>query len=145
MAEQTTFTLINPQNGNLAFKVFSFENNDCFDHIQRLNYYSIILLIEGDVKLKADFSEYDFANNTIMCFAPYQPFMISAKEKLKGMALNFHPDFFCIHKHHKEVSCNGVLFNNIYNPPFITVTEKELQQFILLAEQMKTEMQIELE
>ena len=53
-------TLINPQNGNLAFKIFSFENNVIFDHIQRLNYYSIIWITKGSGKVKADFSEYDF-------------------------------------------------------------------------------------
>ena len=141
MAEQTTFTLINPQNGSLAFKVFSFENNNCFDHIQRLNYYSIILLIEGEGKLKADFSEFEITKNILLSFSPFQPFMISEVKNLKGIAINFHPDFFCIHKHHKEVSCNGVLFNNIYNPPFISISEKELHSFLLLTEQMKTEMQ----
>ncbi len=42
MKQQNTFTLINPQNGNLAFKLFSFDNNAYFDHLQRNNYYSLI-------------------------------------------------------------------------------------------------------
>ncbi len=40
MAGQTALTLVNPQNGNLAFKVFSFDNNNYFDHLQRNNFYS---------------------------------------------------------------------------------------------------------
>ena len=141
MTAQKVYTLVNPQNGNLAFKIFSFEGNNYFDHLQRNNYYSIILITKGKGKLKADFSEYDFQPDTMMCFAPYQPYMISTKEELNGIALNFHPDFFCIHKHQNEVACNGVLFNNIYQPPFITIEQKDTENFYAIIEQMKTEMQ----
>jgi len=141
MITQSVFTLVNPQNGNLAFKIFSFEDNSYFDHLQRNNYYSIILITKGKGKLKADFSEYDFQPNSMMCFSPYQPYMISTNQELKGIALNFHPDFFCIHKHHNEVACNGVMFNNIYQPPFIAMEQKDTEKFYAIIEQMKTEMQ----
>jgi len=141
MTVQTSFTLVSPETDNLAFKIFSFEDNSHFNHLQRLNYYSIILITEGEGKLKADFSEYNFENGCILFFAPYQPFMIKDSEKLKGIVLNFHPDFFCIHKHQKEVACNGVLFNNIYEPPYVSVTKEETQRFYIMIEQMRAEMQ----
>jgi AraC family transcriptional regulator, transcriptional activator of pobA len=141
MTTQTVFTLVNPQNGDLAFKMFSFEDDSYFDHIQRNNYYSLIWLTQGKGKVKADFSEYDFRPNSLFAFSPYQPFMFSASKNLTGGAIQFHPDFFCIHKHQAEVACNGVLFNNIYQPPFITIDEKSSSTFKMLIEQMKTEMQ----
>ena len=141
MTTQTVFTLVNPQNGNLAFKVFSFEDDSYFDHIQRNNYYSLIWLTHGNGKVKADFSEYDFKPNCLFAFSPYQPFMLSAGKELTGLAIQFHPDFFCIHKHQTQVACNGVLFNNIYQPPFITIDDKNSSTFKMLMEQMKTEMQ----
>jgi len=141
MFNQSAFTLVNPQNGNLAFKLFSFEDNGFFDHIQRLNYYSLIWLKAGEGILKADFTEYNFASGTLFAFAPYQPFMISANTPIKGIAIHFHPDFFCIHKHHKEVACNGILYNNIYQPPFVTVDETAAPTLEMLCEQIKTEMQ----
>jgi AraC-like DNA-binding protein len=137
---QKVLTLVNPTNGNLAFKVFSFEDNSQFDHLQRLNYYSIILIKEGNGKLKADFYEYTFLQNTIMCFAPYQPFMIETGKKINGFVINFHSDFFCIHKHQKEVACNGVLFNDIYKPPFVNLEQADLEIFNTLFEQIKVEM-----
>lgn len=133
-------TLVNPSNGNLAFKIFSFENNNLFDHLQRFNYYSILLIQEGQGKLKVDYVEYEFAKNTMFCFAPYQPFMIESTETVKGFALNFHPDFFCIHKHQKEVACNGVLFNDIYDPPFVKLEQNNLDFFRSIFEQMNEEM-----
>ncbi|OAQ42250.1 AraC family transcriptional regulator [Pedobacter psychrophilus] len=137
---QKVNTLISPANGNLAFKVYSFEDNSSFDHLQRLSYYTVILINKGQGKLKVDFAEYNFTQNTLLCFTPYQPFMIETSTGISGFVINFHPDFFCIHKHQKEVACNGVLFNDIYKPPFVNLEQKDLESFCTLFEQMKVEM-----
>jgi AraC family transcriptional activator of pobA len=141
MIDQSSFTLVNPQNGNLAFKLFSFESNSCFDHIQRLNYFSLIWIQKGKGKVKVDFSEYDFTENQLLAFAPYQPFMLSTDDVIEGKVIHFHPDFFCIMKHHDEIACNGVLFNNIYEPPYIMIDEITKATFNMVLEQMKIEMQ----
>ena len=141
MIQQNTLTLVNPQNGNLAFKILSFENNDFFDHIQRNNYYSLIWAQEGKGLLKADFADYKFSGDNLFAFSPYQPFMLILEKELKGIAIQFHPDFFCIHKHHQEVACNGVLFNNIYQPPIVVIEEKVKPTLQMLIDQMKAEMQ----
>ncbi len=134
-------TLVNPQNGNLAFKIFSFDDNTCFDHIQRHNYYSIVWITKGSGHLRVDVSAYDFDNGGMFFFSPYQPFMIEKATNIAGTALHFHPDFFCVHKHQAEVACNGILFNNIYEPPFITIDETAAVSITGLLQQMITEMQ----
>jgi AraC family transcriptional activator of pobA len=141
MLSQSTFTLVNPQNGNLAFKYLEFEDNSFFDHVQRNNYFSLIWVISGNGKLKADFAEYDFITNSLFAFSPYQPYMFCGDVPIKGIAIYFHPEFFCVFKHHKEVSCNGVLYNNIYQPPFVTIDDPSAVTFKMLCEQIKTEMQ----
>ena len=140
MSDQAVFTLINEQNGNLAFKLFSFQDNSYFDHLQRNNYYSLIWVKEGIGKLKTNFSEYNFEKNSLFSFAPYQPFMLSSTS-VKGVAIYFHSDFFCIHKHQTEVTCNGVLFNNIYQKPFFRVDEKLEDMLDNVIGQIKTEIQ----
>lgn len=140
MINTEAFTLINPQTGNLAFKLFTLEDNSHFDHIQRLNYYSMIWVKKGKGKLKVDFSEYNFAENQFLAFAPYQPFMLSSSDLMEAVVIHFHPDFFCIHKHHAEVACNGVLFNNIYEPPFVTMDNSAKNTIIMILDQIKTEM-----
>ena len=141
MSDQSVFTIVNRQNGNLAFKLLWFDDNSYFDHIQRNNYYSLIWIRNGSGIVTADFSEHNFEKGSLFAFSPYQPFMVATKEKLGGIAFQFHPDFFCIHKHHKEVACHGVLFNNIYEPPFVRVSEAAASTFGMLAENMKTELQ----
>lgn len=141
MTNPNTFTLIDPQTGNLAFKLFTLADNSPFDHIQRLNYYSLIWIQKGKGQVKVDFSEYDFQQDHLLAFAPYQPFMLIAEEVLNGIVIHFHPDFFCIHKHHQEVACHGVLFNNIYEPPYVCIDQATQKTFEMLLEQMKAEMQ----
>ena len=140
MSNQTAFTLVNKQTGNLAFKLFSFEDNSYFDHLQRNNYYSLIWVKEGNGKLKTDFSEYNFGPDSLFSFTPYQPFMFLSN-LIKGIAIYFHADFFCIHKHQTEVTCNGVIFNNIYQMPFIKIDEILQNTLNKLIEQIKSEMQ----
>lgn len=135
-----TFTLINEQNGNLAFKLFSFDDNSYFDHLQRNNYYSLIWIKKGNGKLKMDFSDYHFEKDSLFAFSPYQPFMISS-ETIKGIAIYFHSDFFCIHKHQTEVTCNSVLFNNIYQSPILFVEDDYRFKFETLIEEIKSELQ----
>src|SRR5580765_8003617 len=135
-------TLIDPQNGNLAFKIFSFSDDNHFDHIQRLDYHTMILILQGEAQLKADFSEYLIRQSCLLYFSPYQPFMLNQVSDIDGICINFHSDFFCIHKHHQEIACNGVLFNNIYRQPYILLEDPELREFIRIIDQMKEEMKI---
>ncbi|TCN60631.1 helix-turn-helix domain-containing protein [Flavobacterium circumlabens] len=141
MAHQNVFTLINPQNGNLAFKLLWFDDNSHFDHLQRNNYFSLIWITKGSGKVKADFAEHQFEKDSLLAFSPYQPFMICTKGDIQGIAINFHPDFYCIHMHQKEVSCNGVLFNNVYQPPFTSITDQAKITLQMVIDQMKTEIQ----
>ncbi len=141
MLNQPILTLVNPQNGNLAFKYQEFEDNHFFDQLQRNNYFSLIWVINGSGKLKADFAEYDFPDNSLFAFSPYQPYLLKTNHPVKGIAIYFHPDFFCIYKHHKEVTSHGVLYNNIYQPPFVKVDESIATTLTMLCEQIKTEMQ----
>eukprot|EP01037_Dinobryon_pediforme_P016268 gene16268-16447_t len=100
-------------------KLFSFTDDNYFDQIQRHNYYTIIWVTSGNGKLKTDFSESSFGSNTMFTFSLYQPFMITGGA-IEGLVLNFHPEFFCIYKHHKE---------------------KSAATFKMLAEQLRSEMQ----
>ena len=138
MKDKQVFTLINEQTGNLAFKILPFSDNSHFDHLQRNNYFTLIWIKNGSGKLRTDFSEFYFEQNSMFSFAPYQPFMLNA-EYCEGIAVFFHSDFFCIHKHHTEVTCNGVLFNNIYQHPVFPIDEASQVIFQELIEKMKTE------
>ncbi len=141
MLQQSAFTLINQQNGKPAFKLFSFDDNSFFDHLQRNIFFTLIWVKEGSGSINADFDRYDFGENSLFTFAPYQPYIITASRPIKGVAIYFHFDFFCIHKHQKELELNGVLYNNVYQPPFVTVDENAAATFNMVYQQMELQMQ----
>ncbi|WP_299314750.1 response regulator transcription factor [uncultured Aquimarina sp.] len=138
MSEQQSHTIINQQSGDLAFKLLFFDSNSHFDHLQRNNYFTLIWLTSGEGTLRTVYSKYNLEENSMFSFAPYQPFMIESKI-CKGIAIYFHSDFFCIHKHHREVTCNGVLFNNIHQSPIFLVNTSTQQTFENLIENIKKE------
>lgn len=141
MTAQTAFTLINPQTKALALKIFAFEDDAWSKQLKNYSYYTMVLVSKGKGKVRSDFSEYDFEDYTLMCFAVYQPLMIRAEGEFKGLLINFHPDFFCIHQHQKEVACNGVLFNNIYESPLVKLDEQGFQSLSMIVNELKTGMQ----
>lgn len=140
MTVERSLILTHPKTHNLDLRVFTFEEENPYDMLQRLNYYSLIWIKQGQGVLKADFSNYSFTSGSLFAFTPYQPFIFFPENGLSGVAINFHPDFFCIHQHHKDVACNGVLFNNIYKPPFIKVDAPTAGILDTLLSQIRAEM-----
>ncbi len=141
MTEQTIVKFINPQSKDLALTVYKFEDDAHFNSLTNYNCFSMILVTKGKGTLLADVSAYTFTENSLLCFSLYQPFKIKSEEALKGIAINFHPDFFCLHKHRNEVSCNGVLFNNIYDSPVVSLTTNEMQSLLQIANELESEIQ----
>jgi AraC family transcriptional activator of pobA len=133
--------LFNPQSKSLVFKVLTFESDEYFNTLKQYNYFSVILILAGKGSLIADISEYSFKGNSLMCFSLYQPFKIQCEKGFKGIMVNFHPEFFCLHKHRNEVSCNGVLFNNIYESPITSLTTDEAQYLLTIITGLKIEME----
>ena len=132
--------LFNPQTKSLACRVLSFDDAEYFSGLNKYNYFSLILILKGEGSVTADVSGFSFNQNSLMCFSLYQPFKIIANGELKGIMVNFHPEFFCLHKHRHEVSCNGVLFNNIYESPVINLNEEEKQSLLTTITGLKTAM-----
>ncbi|SEL08739.1 AraC-type DNA-binding protein [Aquimarina amphilecti] len=130
--------IIDKQNGELAFRLERFDDLNQFDHLQRKNYYSIVLLKGNNYKLSVDLSICELQGNQMICLSPYQPFMISSEEPCSGWLLNFHPDFFCTYRHQNEIETEGILFNNFFGLPHFKISEEAL--FLNLIDQISKEM-----
>nr|WP_198999524.1 AraC family transcriptional regulator [Flavobacterium sp. ASV13] len=143
MLSQEVYTLVNQQNGNLSFKVFEFDNTSYFDHIQRNNYFTLILITSGKGLAKVDLCEYVFKENTLFAFYPYQPFMLASDGPITGISIQFHHDFFCIYRHHKEIAANGILFNNVYQQPFILLDQNNKQTLMNIVREIVNELKTE--
>lgn len=131
--------IVDKQNGELAFRLDLFENLSQFDHLQRKNYYSLILLKGSNTRLVVDFSEYHLEESHLIGLSPYQPFMLTSEQECSGVLLNFHPDFFCTYRHQNEIETEGILFNNFQSHPFFKVIDEEI--FLNLIDQISREME----
>jgi len=138
MKTESAMMFRNPADGEMGLRIIHFEDDKYFNEVQRVPYFSIILMSEGKGELKADFTDYQISKGAILFFSPFQPFMIDGT-MLKGVMINFHPDFFCIFRHQNEVACDGILFNDPNNPPLFNIPENESSSIYNIIEQIKTE------
>jgi AraC family transcriptional activator of pobA len=129
----------NHAGGELGFRIIHFDDDKQFNAVQRVPYFSIILISEGNGELKADFTDYQISKGAILFLSPFEPFMIGGRT-LKGVMINFHPDFFCVLKHRNEVACDGILFNNPGHPPFFHIPENRSASIYSIIEHIGAEM-----
>lgn len=92
--------------------------------------YYLIILINKKAKLTIDFTDYQLNGLNILFLSPFQLLKCHSAEGEDITIIKFHSDFYCIEYHNEEVSCNGVLFNNIYEKPFFPI-DKSLYQDII--------------
>src|SRR5882757_9093605 len=109
MKAESAMILRNPADGELGFRIMYFEDDKHFNEVQRVPYFSIILISEGEAELKVDFTDYQISKEAILFLSPFQPFVIDGTT-LKGVMINFHPDFFYILKHQNQFAFDGILF-----------------------------------
>ena len=129
--------LIDPQTKEPVFGVQALEDDRLFGTLKNHPFYSMVLVTKGKGIVVADVSTFAFEEHSLMSFAIYQPFKISGS--LEGLWITFHPSFFCLHKHRNEVSCNGVLFNNLYDTPVVNLKPDEMRSLSVIVDQLGTE------
>ncbi|MCP2044188.1 AraC family transcriptional regulator [Pontibacter sp. HSC-36F09] len=96
-----------------------------------------ILLLEGSGTLSVDFTDYTFDGKIALFTSPYQHLCVTSGADFEVDQLIFHGDFYCIEYHKNEVACNGLLFNNIYKQPFITLQDEEIR---LIFDKLRSEL-----
>lgn len=96
-----------------------------FGQYQSSPYYHVFLW-NGNGTVSIDFVEYEVEGKIALFTTPYQHIKIVGNTGSEIERLSFHGDFYCIEYHKKEVACNGLLFNNIYQQPYIDLKDDEL-------------------
>ena len=138
---QASFTLTDPQTKEMALKITYFKDDNLFNSMKKYNYFSMLLVSKGKGSVLRDETRYVFNSDCLLCFAIYQPFMVKPESEMEGVLINFHPGFFCLFKHRNEVSCNGVLFNNLYDTPVVNLKPDEMHSLSIIVDQLCTEIQ----
>ena len=115
-------------------------NTDYINQSEGSSMYNIFLL-EGNGKVSIDLVEYPFDGSIILFATPYQMINFNTVQPLKTKRLQFHGDFYCIEYHKKEVACNGLLFNNIYQQPYINLERADYIEIDTILEKLIIEIE----
>lgn len=98
----------------------------------------IILYVQKGGNVISDFVEYKIEQDTLFFFNIGQ--QIRMGNTTKGALIYFNPEFYCIAFHDKELTCDGILFNNVFETPYITLTDDENSSFSRIGEEIKQEL-----
>lgn len=132
---------------NYSFKdIFSlskvaFDNACTINHVLQQKTYTIYWIKEGKGAYNIDFKQYMFEDNVLFFLSPNQVFTVDSEKIKTAYKLSFVRDFYCIQTHDAEVACNGVLFNNIYETPFVKPCKKDTAKLNFILESLIDEFQ----
>ncbi|NVK51920.1 MAG: helix-turn-helix domain-containing protein [Flavobacteriaceae bacterium] len=103
---------------------------------EQIDTYTIFWIKEGTGAYYIDFEQFSFNGNVLFFLSPGKVFSVHSEKIKKAYRFNFVKDFYCIQTHDKEVACNGVLFNNVYETPFIAPCKKDTQKLNFILENL---------
>lgn len=106
--------------------------------------YYFIVIMDGMANFSIDFNEYSTTGKTLIFLSPYQLLQWKKIAFTDVKILKFHGDFYCIEYHKKEVACNGILFNSIYETPFIRVSDPIYEEIQWIIDKFKSLQNLEL-
>jgi AraC-like DNA-binding protein len=124
-----------------SLSVVQFDKACVVNKPEQINAYSIYWIKEGKGTYNIDFESYSFDGNILFFLSPGQVFSIDSEKIKEAYKISFVRDFYCIQTHDKEVSCNGVLFNNIYETPFVNPCREDTVKLDFILENLIEEFQ----
>lgn len=106
----------------LGFETFSEDNLQTLKDTRYKSEIKVFYVPEG-YELTVDFKQYS-TENPALFFLTNQHLQVEKGSKESNL-LYYNRDFYCIQIHDKEVACDGLLFHNVFEIPFVELDEDE--------------------
>lgn len=103
------------------------------------NQFIKILFVEAGADVMVDFHEYTPQQDALFFIKDGQWYKFSGN----GTLLHYNRDFYCIQIHDKEVACDGLLYNNVYDIPVVFLDEEASRQTRQLLTEIRNEARAE--
>ncbi|MGH1385859.1 helix-turn-helix domain-containing protein [Kordia sp.] len=132
-----THTLYNKKNEKIL-TVLSVASDTFSTLFENPNFYGVFFLKKANGILKIDAQEITISNDHILFYYPYQKIKLQAD--FEGVFIQFHPDFFCIDIHAKDIGCQGLLFNNFMNDTVLRCSRNEFDDLSTFYENIQSEL-----
>ncbi len=122
----------------LGLEVFSEENLENFNENDFSSDIKVFFIPPG-YELTVDFMYYKITKPSVF-FLTNQHFDIK-EAKDDAILLFYNRDFYCIQIHDKEVACDGLLFHNVFEIPFVELDDSETILIKQLFQNIKDELE----
>ncbi len=125
------------QFGNLEFSKSALQERSLTsidDHIK-------ILYIPKKAIIQVDFQEFKMDTDALLFINP--KVVLKPCETVDGHLIHFNRDFYCIQIHDQEVACDGILYNNVFEIPFIALNKDQSQDVQKIIHDIQIEMENE--
>lgn len=97
-----------------------------------------ILFIPKKATIQVDFQEFTMETDALLFINP--KVILKPCETINGKLIYFNRDFYCIEIHDQEVACDGILYNNVFEIPFIALSETQSVDIQNIIQEIKSEM-----
>lgn len=127
------------QFGNFNFSKEKLDN----DFFGTIDTHIKILFLPKECKVQVDFQEFEMELDSLLFINPNVIINFNGDECKGVILLHFNRDFYCIEIHDHEVACDGILYNNVFEVPFITLNESQSTTIQNVIKEIQSEMEIE--
>lgn len=121
---------------NFMLSKIAFDKACIANKTEQINAYNIYWIKDGKGEYQIDFKNYLFEGNTLLFLTPGQIFSVLSENIKTAYKLSFQKDFYCIETHDAAISCNGVLFNNIYEAPSVIPSDRDVVKLDFILESL---------
>jgi AraC-like DNA-binding protein len=134
-----TGSLYDPRRGDQAIRTQCLQLDGEPRDQARTNYFSIYWIESGSGIFWADASRFNFSPDSLLFFVPYQHVRFVPDGPVRGEVIQFHANFLCVETFHAEVGCSGILFNDPYGTPVVSLDERTKPEVLDLIERIRSE------
>jgi AraC family transcriptional regulator, transcriptional activator of pobA len=120
--------------GNLEFSKTSIQN----DSLTTINEHIKVLFIPQNAIIQVDFQEIEMKTDTLLFINPHV--ILKPCETIGGQLMHFNRDFYCVEIHDQEVACDGILYNNVFEIPFINLNEEQSSEIQKIIRDIQSEL-----
>ncbi|MDR6844877.1 helix-turn-helix domain-containing protein [Flavobacterium granuli] len=127
------------QFGNLNFTEQELDENT----LVKIDEHIKVLFLPKQSKIQVDFQEFQIETDSLLFLNPKVIIKPNETEFGGELLLHFNKDFYCIQIHDQEVACDGILYNNVFEIPFIQLNENQSTDIQNIIREIQSEMKDE--
>ena len=123
------------------FGILPFDSSEAGEVNQAIyhSYIKIIFLKKGS-NIIIDFNNYRLGADALFFINVNQWYKLEIQERPgSGSLIYYNRDFYCVEIHDREVSCDGILYNNVYEIPVVYLSKEQSNTVQEILHEIKAE------